>query len=247
MNEIQFGQFGLSVVLAMVTGVIFKICGECITERLKVAIMVLCGVSLGILAIPYQALPWTVVNIVNCLLVGIAAASSASGLYSWLNKSGTIDVVARRTPKPPVIAYILIPLLLFAPMTFHSCAITGTTNQQTVPEPTEVKVWKALKISVSAYDASMLALKDLYASGTIPKDTAQKAWDVGEAFYLAQKGAITALRTYKEVKTAQSEGALNMAIVKAGDELTKFIALVAPFLAKHYINDLQAAEAGLKK
>ena len=247
MNEIQFGQFGLSVVLAMVTGVIFKICGECITERLKVAIMVLCGVGLGILAIPYQALQWTVVNIVNCLLVGFAAASSASGLYSWMNKSGTTDIVLNRTPKPPIVAYILIPLLLFAPMTFQSCATPGATTQQTVPEPTEVKVWKALKISVSAYDASMLALKDLYASGTIPKETAQKAWDVGEAFYLAQKGAITALRTYKETKTAQSQEALNAAIAKAGGELTKFTALVAPFLAKHYIDDLQAAEAGLKK
>jgi hypothetical protein len=136
----------------------------------------------------------------------------------------------------------LIVLVAVMVLAMAACATTPTQTE----EPTEVKVWKALKVSVSAYDAAMLSLKDLYASGAIPKESAQKAWDVGEAFYLAQKGAIAALRTYKEAKTAQSQEALNAAIIKAGGELTKFIGLVTPFLAKHYIDDLKTAEAGMK-
>ena len=131
---------------------------------------------------------------------------------------------------------IIIGLALMA-----GCATTPKEK------PFEVKVWGGLQVSIAAYDAAMKSLKELYATGAISTAAAQKAWDAGEAFYLAQKAGITALRTYTEVKTAGNQQALNLAIAQAGARLAGFTALVTPFIAKHLVDDLNDAQTKLKE
>jgi len=114
-------------------------------------------------------------------------------------------------------------------------------------KPFEVKVWGVLQVSIASYDAAMKSLKELYATGFISTKDAQKAWDAGEGFYLAQKGAIGALRIYTEVKTADNQQALNVAIASAGARLAGFTALVTPFIAQYLVDDLKDAQTKLKE
>ena len=88
MEELQFGAFALSVIIAVILGVAYKIVGDTIlSDRIKVIIAMVVGLGLGAVAIPYAGLEWTTVNIVNNLLAGFMSAAAASGLYTWTNKT----------------------------------------------------------------------------------------------------------------------------------------------------------------
>ena len=88
MDELQFGAFTLSVIIAVVLGVCYKLVGDKhLTDRMKVLIAMGVGVGLGVVSVPYAGLEWTVVNIVNNVLSGFMSAAAASGLYTWTHKS----------------------------------------------------------------------------------------------------------------------------------------------------------------
>lgn len=243
MEELQFGQFGLSAVLMAVVGIVYKMAGDSLSDRWKVLIMILIGLGLGVLAIPYQGLPWTVVNIVNCLLVGLMSAAAASGFYSWQSKA---RAGGGNTTAPVIAFLLLLSVSGLAGMTALNGCAANQAQQQAVEEPTEVKIYKALDISATAYDTAMRSLNDLYVNGVISKEAARKAWDGGEAFYLAQKGAIQALRVYVQGKSAASEQELNAAIGKAGEALAQFTSMVTPFLTRQLVTDLESAQGKLK-
>lgn len=135
-------------------------------------------------------------------------------------------------------------MLLMVMFLMSSCATIG--QQAPKEQPIEVKVWAGLKISIAAYDASMKSLAQLYAERVIPVAVAQKVWDAGEIYYTAQKGAILALRTYVEVKNAPNQDALYVAIGQAAIRLAKFTPLVAPYLSKSIVDDLNKAQSELK-
>ena len=86
MTELQFGNFTISVIIAVILGVSFKIFGDILDDRSKVLIAILVGIALGVVSIPYAGLEWTAVNIVNNVLSGFMSAAAASGLYTWQQK-----------------------------------------------------------------------------------------------------------------------------------------------------------------
>ncbi len=81
MEEVQFGQYAVPVILTVALGIIYRLVGSNIPDRFKAVIAVVCGIGLGILAIPYNGLPWNVVNIVDHVIYGLMVGASAVGLY----------------------------------------------------------------------------------------------------------------------------------------------------------------------
>lgn len=143
MEELQFGQFGLSVVLSVIVGLIFKaIGGEEVSDTLKTRVMIGVALGLGLLGVAYQGLAWSVVNVTNCLLDGIVAAAAASGLYSWMSKERKAKI------KTNLLAYALL-LWTFGwtgMMAIQGCA----TTQQTVPPALEDPAVQDLAIKLTA-------------------------------------------------------------------------------------------------
>jgi hypothetical protein len=154
MQDLQFGQFGLSVVLAVLMAVIFRVTGD-IADRLKIAITVGVGLALGMLALPYGGMEWTVVNIVNCLMVGLMAAAGASGLYSWQSKakpgaaSGSTPDPSSGSDQKGSIAFGIGLILLIAgmvgSMSLQSCAPNQAGSRQAAMQSVvwyqDVKNW----------------------------------------------------------------------------------------------------------
>lgn len=80
MEEVTFGQYAVPVILTVVLGLIFKMV-PAIPDKWKSLISVLCGIVLGLIAIPYNSMPWNVVNIVDHAIYGLMVGASAVGLY----------------------------------------------------------------------------------------------------------------------------------------------------------------------
>jgi hypothetical protein len=87
MEELQFGQFAISVIIMVVLGIAYKILGDLLDDRLNVVIAICLGLGLGVLSVPYANLEWSAVNLVNNILSGFMSAAAASGLYTWQNKA----------------------------------------------------------------------------------------------------------------------------------------------------------------
>jgi hypothetical protein len=134
-------------------------------------------------------------------------------------------------------------MAFWATVGFYGCAAT----QRVPADPFFENGYKALTISVNSYDAAMKSLRDLYNEGTIPKDTAQKAWDAGEKFFYGQKLAFTALRTYKQASGAQTKveaiNAMNMAAV----DLAGFLKVITPWITASLTKEVQGGVDALKK
>ncbi len=80
MDEVTFGKYALPVILMLFLSIAFKF-APAVQDRWKSLIALLAGLGLGILAIPYQGLPWTIVNIVDYSLYGLVQGAAATGLY----------------------------------------------------------------------------------------------------------------------------------------------------------------------
>lgn len=88
MDEIQYGGIAVSVILTVILGIIYKSTGDKIPDKYRALIAVSCGTFLGVLAIPYKGLEWTVPTTVDYLIQGIMIGASAVGLYE-LQRTGT--------------------------------------------------------------------------------------------------------------------------------------------------------------
>lgn len=82
MADIQFGQFGLTVLMTVFLGIAFKF-ADALEDRAKVLIALGLGIVLGLAGIPYNGLPWTFVNVFNHVITGILTGAAASGFYKW--------------------------------------------------------------------------------------------------------------------------------------------------------------------
>lgn len=78
--EVSFGQYAVPVILTVVLQVVFNFF-PVIADRWKSIIAISFGIALGLVAIPYNALPWTVVNIVDHAIYGFMLGASAVGIY----------------------------------------------------------------------------------------------------------------------------------------------------------------------
>lgn len=97
MEEITFGQYAVPVILTVVLGVIYKLVTT-IPDKWKALIAICCGIGLGMVAIPYNSLPFTVVNIVDHTIYGLMTGASAVGLWEL---SRTVIKPRTDTPPPP--------------------------------------------------------------------------------------------------------------------------------------------------
>lgn len=86
--EIQFGQVGASIVLTVILGVTFRLLGEKLANKWKPLIAIVAGVGIGLLAIPYNGLPWIANNIIDYAIHGLMIGAGATGLYE-LQKTAT--------------------------------------------------------------------------------------------------------------------------------------------------------------
>lgn len=80
MEEVTFGQYAVPVILTVGLGLVYQFLNN-IPDRWKSLIAVGLGISLGLLAIAYKGLPWSVVNTVDHAIYGFMVGASAVGLY----------------------------------------------------------------------------------------------------------------------------------------------------------------------
>jgi len=85
MEEVTFGQYGLPVILTIIMGVAYKFVN--ITDKYKALICIGIGTGLGLLALAYNELAWTVPNIVDYGLYGFMSGASAVGLYEGVYRT----------------------------------------------------------------------------------------------------------------------------------------------------------------
>ena len=79
MQEVTFGQYAIPVILTVVLGLIYRL--VVVLDKFKAVIAVGIGVVLGMIAIPYGGLEWTIVNVVDMIIYGLMVGASAVGLY----------------------------------------------------------------------------------------------------------------------------------------------------------------------
>jgi len=77
--EVEFGQYGVPVILTVILAIVYKF--VTFGDKYKALISVIVGIGLGIVAIPYKGLDWTVVSIVDHAIYGLMIGASAVGLY----------------------------------------------------------------------------------------------------------------------------------------------------------------------
>ena len=80
MQEINFGQYAVPVVLTVILGLIYKV-ATTIPDRAKPIIAILAGVGLGVLGMFYNAVDPVLKNIVDYVLYGFMTGCSAVGLW----------------------------------------------------------------------------------------------------------------------------------------------------------------------
>jgi len=78
--EIQFGGVGASLIITIVLMIAYNFLPE-MQNKWKILIAVGFGLGFGLLKVPYDGLPWTVVNVVNNLLQGFLVGAGAIGLH----------------------------------------------------------------------------------------------------------------------------------------------------------------------
>lgn len=79
MNDVTFGQYAIPVILTVVLGLFYKV--MVVPNKWKSPLAVGVGIFLGLVALPYNGLDWTLVNIVDHVIYGLMMGASAVGLY----------------------------------------------------------------------------------------------------------------------------------------------------------------------
>ncbi len=80
--SVEFGQYGIPVILTVILAIVYKYLPAIKdNDKYKATIAVCVGIALGILAIPYKGLDWTIVNLVDHVLFGLMTGAAAVGLY----------------------------------------------------------------------------------------------------------------------------------------------------------------------
>lgn len=79
MEEVTFGGYAVPLVLTVILAIVYKF----ITfgDQYKALLAVMTGILLGILAIPYKGIDWTVVSIVDHALYGFMTGAASVGIY----------------------------------------------------------------------------------------------------------------------------------------------------------------------
>ena len=78
-TEITFGSVQVSLIITILLAIVYSHVPS-LGNQWKILIALILGLGFGILKIPYDELPWTVVNVVNNLLQGFMVGASAVGL-----------------------------------------------------------------------------------------------------------------------------------------------------------------------
>lgn len=86
MEEVMLGKYAIAPLMTVLLAVIYKVVNVEVGPRIKPLIAIALGVGLAVIAIPYNGLEWTVINIVDHLIYGLMLGASAVGLYE-LQKS----------------------------------------------------------------------------------------------------------------------------------------------------------------
>ena len=91
MENVNFGQYALPVILMVILSLIYKVFGEdagnpgMISDKAKPIIAICAGMGLGIVGMFYNAVPLTFKNFVDYLLFGLMQGAGAVGLWEGFN------------------------------------------------------------------------------------------------------------------------------------------------------------------
>lgn len=79
MQEVTFGAYAIPIILTVILAIVYKF----ITfgDQYKALLAVCVGIALGILAIPYKGLDWTIVAFVDHAIYGLMTGAAAVGIY----------------------------------------------------------------------------------------------------------------------------------------------------------------------
>lgn len=80
-TELTLGGFGLSVLLYVVLGLIWKVAGDKMGDRFKPLVAVVCGIVLGVLALVYAGIPWSGKSVIDFVFAGAMTGFAAVGMY----------------------------------------------------------------------------------------------------------------------------------------------------------------------
>jgi len=81
-TEVVFGNYSLPLILTILLAIVYKFLPVLKDkDKYKAAIAVGIGIILGILAIPYKGLDWTMVTVFDYGLYGLMTGAAAVGLY----------------------------------------------------------------------------------------------------------------------------------------------------------------------
>jgi len=89
MEEIQIGQIGLSVLITVIMGIIYKFFenpdgSSSIADKWKTLMVIVVGIGLAMVAMVYNAIAWTAQNTISYLVNGFMAGCAAIGLWKGL-------------------------------------------------------------------------------------------------------------------------------------------------------------------
>ena len=86
-SQIAFGDVQLSFIITIMLTFVYSYAPD-LKNQWKILIAVILGLGFGALKIPYDGLPWTIVNVVNNLLQGFMIGAGAVGLNQMSRNVG---------------------------------------------------------------------------------------------------------------------------------------------------------------
>jgi len=105
-NTITLGKYSLPVILSLILNLVFK--KTTIADDLKPYIAVGCGMILGVAALFYNNIPVSFPLVMDYVLAGAVAGTSATGIYEMIKpqgpkKYGVVDKDGKRIPGAKVV------------------------------------------------------------------------------------------------------------------------------------------------
>ncbi len=104
MNEIMVAQYGLSALLTVIMGIIYKFFelpdgSSSLADKWKTLLIPLAGMFLGLLGMTYQGEAWTAKIVITYLVNGFMSGAASIGLWKLL---GAVNTKGPAAPKPIV-------------------------------------------------------------------------------------------------------------------------------------------------